>query len=159
MEPNKDGTYSKKAVNMYLTKLRSEYEFPSDSYEEKVKRVSVLIAEEKELKVLVKEDSEKLHILTKETIENLSDEEVLNLLEDKWIKPLELNISKLPEIIINSLVNKIQLLNDKYETTYFEVENQINEVEDSLSSLIDELEGDEFDMKGLSELKSLLSGE
>lgn len=158
MEPNKDGTYSKKTVNAYLAKLQSEYLFTKDSYEEKIAKVSKLILEEKELKGLVKSEAEELHLLTKKTIENLSDDQVRNILEDKWIKPLGANINKLPETIINTLVTKIEILNDKYETTYFEVENQIKETEDILSSLIDELEGNEFDMKGLSEFKTLLNG-
>ena len=46
----------------------------------------------------------------------------------------------------------------KYETTYNELETQINETESQLCSMIDDLEGDEFDMKGLSALKALLQG-
>ena len=37
--------------------------------------------------------------------------------------------------------------------------DEIKNVEYELASMIDDLTGDEFDMKGLSELKSLLSGE
>lgn len=158
MEPNKDGTYSKKTVNAYLIKLQSEYVFTKDSYEEKIAKVSKLILEEKELKALVKVGAAELHLLTKKTIENLSDDQVRKLLEDKWIKPLTFNINKLPEYVINSLVTKIKLLSNKYQTTYFEVENQIKETENILSNLINELEGSEFDMKGLSEFKTLLDG-
>ena len=39
------------------------------------------------------------------------------------------------------------------------MEDEIKNVENELANMIDELTGDEFDMKGLSELKSLLSGE
>ena len=45
-----------------------------------------------------------------------------------------------------------------YETTFADVENQIEETEKSLSSMIDDLEGSEFDMLGLAELKKLLGG-
>ena len=37
--------------------------------------------------------------------------------------------------------------------------DEIEENQTTLISLIDELEGDDFDMEGLSELKSLLSGD
>ena len=40
-----------------------------------------------------------------------------------------------------------------------EIENQIKETSKALSDMIDDLVGDEFDMKGLSELKSLLLGD
>ena len=52
-----------------------------ESYEEKILEVDALISEEKKLKKEVKEEATKLHILTKKTIENLSDEEVYELLE------------------------------------------------------------------------------
>ena len=74
---------------------------------------------------------------------------------DKLIK----DINQLPDIIVNHIVTKIQMLQSKYATTYFEVESEIKETERLLSSMIDDLVGNEFDMKGLGELKSLLMGE
>ena len=38
-------------------------------------------------------------------------------------------------------------------------EDEIKNVENELAGMIDVLTGDEFDMKGLSELKAVLSGE
>lgn len=159
MKPNKDGTYGKSTVNKYLIELQSAYIFPEESFESKLVRVSKLIEEEKNLKAQVKNESEDLHLLTKETIENLSDEQVLELLEIKWIQPIVYNISKLPDEIIKELVTKIQKLADKYAITYTSVAEQINNAEKVLSSLIDDLVGDEFDMKGLSEFQLLLKGE
>ena len=43
-------------------------------------------------------------------------------------------------------------------TTFFEVEQQISETEATLSGMIDDLEGNEYDMLGLNELKKLLGG-
>lgn len=37
-----------------------------------------------------------------------------------------------------------------------DLDRQIKEAEQSLSSLIDDLDGNEFDMKGLKELQTLL---
>ena len=69
------------------------------------------------------------------------------------------NLYGLPDSIVDNLINKIQSLSRKYETTYNELETQINETERQLCSMIDDLEGDEFDMKGLSALQALLQGE
>ncbi len=107
----------------------------------------------------IKSDSAKLQEKTKETIENLTDEQAIALLEKKWIKPLMDSLMRLPELAVDSLISKIQSLQKKYETTYFDLEREIKETEKQLASMIDELEGDEFDMKGLSEFKSLLLGE
>ncbi len=159
MSASKDGTYAKAAVNKYIIELQYDYAFQEESFEEKLVRVSELMEEEKELKAQVKKEAEELHLLTKETIENLSDEQVLELLEIKWIKPIVSNISKLPDKIIKELVDKIEKLADKYAITYASVAEQISDAEKALSLLIDDLIGDEFDMKGLSEFQLLLKGE
>ncbi|WP_279143926.1 hypothetical protein, partial [Photobacterium phosphoreum] len=53
---------------------------------------------------------------------------------------------------------KVQALAEKYAVTYADVAQEIKEIEGSLSSLIDELTGNEFDMKGLNEFQSFLKG-
>ncbi|MFR1767004.1 MAG: type I restriction-modification system subunit M [Lachnospira sp.] len=149
-----------KEVTKKLKELRKE-----DSTEEvkefigKLAKFENLSQEEKELKKEIKKETAELHMLTKETIENLSDEMVYELLDKKWIGNLIESINKLPDTIVNNLVYKIQALQSKYATTYFEVESEIKQTERLLSSMIDDLEGNEFDMKGLSEFKSLLMGE
>ncbi len=125
----------------------------------KLARYDQLSQEEKELKKQIKQETAELHMLTKETIETLSDEMVYELLDKKWIGNLIQSINKLPDTIVNNLVSKIQAFQSKYDTTYFEVEAEIKETERKLSLMIDELEGNEFDMKGLSEFRSLLMGE
>lgn len=134
----------------------------SDSIEEetkvKLRSVNKLLVEEKELKTAVKKEAGLLEGRTKDTIENLSDEQVAELLKDKWIIPLTDNLMKLPENVVNELVGKIDLLTNKYRTTFAEVESQIEETEQLLISMIDELEGNEFDMLGLAEFKKMLGG-
>ena len=107
----------------------------------------------------VTEDSAALHIRTKFVIEELSVDEAMQMLEYKWIVPLVENINKLPEIIVADFIAKLESLCAKYETTFAEVEKEIAETEQTLIGLLDELEGDEFDMQGLAELKKLLGGE
>lgn len=125
----------------------------------KLEMVERLQREEKELKTKIKNEVVKLQMITKEKIEKLSDEEVYMLLEKKWVDPLITSLHKLPDRIIDELIDKIQGIKKKYETTYFEIEEQIRETKQLLCSMIDEMEGNEFDMKGLSEFKSLLLGE
>ncbi len=135
-----------------------KYTGAEDSFETKIVHVSNLIEENKELNKQIKKEAAELHLLTKKTIENLTDEQVLKLLEEKWIKPFVFSINNLPNAIIVYLATKIQALSEKYATTYSDVESQIQETEVKLASLIDELEGDEFDMQGLNEFKALLAG-
>ncbi|WP_455078740.1 type I restriction-modification system subunit M [Peptostreptococcus stomatis] len=129
------------------------------SFIDKLDRYERLSKEEKDLKKEIKSETAKLHMLTKETIENLTDSKVCELLDKKWIGNLLESINKLPDTIVDNLVSKIQALVSKYKTTYFELEKEIKETEIKLASMIDELEGNEYDMKGLSEFKALLLGE
>ena len=115
--------------------------------------------DEKDTKAAIKKKSAELQEKTKETIENLSDEEAIELLEEKWIVPVNNNIHKLPESIIDEFVRKIQTLTDKYAVTLMDIEKQIDDTEAELSSMMDDLVGNEYDMKGLGELKALLLGE
>lgn len=124
----------------------------------KLSKVSALSKEEKDLKKEIKTESLKLHEKTKATIESLSDEQVCELLYKKWIESLVANIYSLPNEIVSKLINIITSLNSKYETTYFELEKEIDETEKALCSMIDELCGNDFDMKGLEEFKTLLGG-
>ena len=134
----------------------------SDSIEpetkEKLRSVNALIAEEKGLKAEIKKDTGLLEGKTKATIEELSDEQVVELLENKWIMPLINNLMKLPNSIVNDLVAKLDTLAKKYETTLEEVEADICETEKTLSAMIDDLVGSEFDMLGLKEFQKLLGG-
>lgn len=130
-----------------------------ESLKYKLDKYTKLATEEKELKKTIKSDSEDLHIKTKETIESLSNEEAIDLLIHTWINPLMESINKLPNEIVNELTLKVKLLKEKYNTTFSEITKEIANTQETLLSLLDELEGDDFDMKGLSELKSLIKGD
>lgn len=154
-----NGSYSKSVVNNYINTLREQHTFDEDSYEYILCKASSILEKQKSLKSQVKKDAEALEKKTKKTIEGLSKEQVDYLLTKKWIDSLIDNLFKLPVEIVDGLIKSIEALQKKYETTYFDIEKEIKETEASLCSMIDDLVGDEYDMKGLSELKSLLSGE
>ena len=134
-------------------------DYLEDSIEHKIITVVNLLGEEKELKRTIKADSSNLQVLIKEIIENLSDEQVYLLLEKKWINPIISGLRKLPAEILENLAIKVQDLINKYAITFSDIENEINETETILSSMIDQLTGSDVDMKGLDELKTLLGGE
>ena len=124
-----------------------------------LKDVDALFAEEKTLKKQVKDDSAALHQRTKGVIERLTDEEVRDLLHRKWILPLMENLNSLPDAVLDDFVKQVDAVCKKYETTFEDVESQIADTEHELLGLLDDLQGNEFDMKGIAELKKLLGGE
>ena len=117
-----------------------------------------MLKSEKTLNAQIKTKGVELQAKTKDAIEKLSDEQALALLEKKWFTPLIESIHKLPDTVIDSLASKVQALQSKYATTFFDVEQQIGETEATLSEMIDDLEGNEYDMLGLNELKKMLGG-
>lgn len=124
-----------------------------------LKKVDTLVNEEKSLKKNIKDNTASLQITTKKTIESMSEEDALALLSKKWIEPMVTEISALPLRIVDTLTAKLEALAKKYQTTFEDVEKEIADTEASLTAMIDQLTGSDFDMQGLLELKKLLGGE
>lgn len=158
MEANKDGTYSKGRVSSYIVELQSSFDFPEDTFAYKLIRASLLLSEERTLKSEVREDAAALHLLTKKTIEGLDDTQVNELLELKWIWPLNHALHSLPSQKLDTFTAKLQALVEKYQVTYADNASEIQQAQTELASMIDDLDGNEFDLEGLSELKALLAG-
>lgn len=158
MKIKKDGTVAASSVNTEIAKLKAMFKFAEDSFEGIVSLAVELSNEEKNIKKEIKEKEELLQQRTKETIESLSDEQVVDLLSVKWIAPITEDLMKIPERIIIGLESKINHVVKKYETTLSEIEYQIKQTENELVSMIDELEANEYDMLGLMEFKKLLGG-
>ena len=145
-------------VTKYVKKLKGQKPSP-ESVDAKVIIIAKAIDEEKELKKKIKIQQSELEVASKKAIESLTDEEVLILLNKKWISPLMDSLKKLPEVLLGELSTKLQKLSKKYETTYLDLDTQIRDTEKSLAGMIDDLDADEFDKKGLLELQKLLRGE
>lgn len=158
-EEEKEGDYASEGgfVNAEIKKA-----LKSDSIEpeikEKLLKAAALNTEEKSLKAAIKKETRLLEVKTKDTIEGLSDTQVIELLKAKWIQPLIKSLMKLPDRIVNELVSKLETLAKKYETTFAEVETEIADTQAALSAMIDELEGSDSDMLGLQEFKKMLGG-
>lgn len=158
-EEEKEGDYASEGgfVNAEIKKaLKSNSIEPE--IKEKLLKAAALNTEEKSLKAAIKKETRLLEVKTKDTIEGLSDTQVIELLKAKWIQPLIKSLMKLPDRIVNELVSKLETLAKKYETTFAEVETEIADTQAALSSMIDELEGSDSDMLGLQEFKKMLGG-
>lgn len=123
-----------------------------------LKKVSSLNAEEKALKKQMKAESAALHQKTKSVIEALSEEQVLHLLECKWIGPLAEELNGLPGAVVDTLAKQVSALSQKYALTLTDLEGEIQRTEQEFSAMLDQLTGSEYDRKGLAELQKLLRG-
>ncbi|MCO4629251.1 putative type I restriction enzymeP M protein [Streptococcus infantarius subsp. infantarius] len=121
-----------------------------------LKQVVSLQNEEKSLKSDVKSAVDNLQNKTKVQIEQLSNAQVYMLLEKKWITPFIEQMQSLTQELVNELVQKIEQLSQKYDETLSDIDNEIKEAESTLASMLQDLEGNEFDMSGIQELIKLL---
>lgn len=121
-----------------------------------LKQVVSLQNEEKSLKSDVKSAVDNLQNKTKVQIEQLSNAQVYMLLEKKWITPFIEQMQSLTQELVNELVQKIEQLSQKYDETLSDIDNEIKEAESTLASMLQDLEGNKFDMSGIQELIKLL---
>lgn len=147
-----------KEAKLLLAEAKKSGEFDPESYEAKIIQAAALLAKEKALKAAIKQEAAALHLKTKKTIEGLSDAQVHELLESKWISPFCEELHSLPDQQIDSLTRKLDAFVQKYQVTYADNAREIQKTEAELAGMIEELDANEFDLKGLTELKSLLAG-
>lgn len=155
-----DGALIGAAIGKTVKDLkRYGQKYEEDSAEWKIIRLGKISDELKNVRREIKVLTDELVEKTKATIEKLTDEQVKEMLYLKWIRPLMSSIAVLPDSIVSALTTKINTLTKKYSVTLLDVEAQIDETEKAFADMIDDLEGSEFDMKGLKELQKLLKGE
>lgn len=147
-----------KEAKLLLAEVKKSGDFEPESYEAKIVQAAEWLVEEKALKAAIKKEAEALHLKTKQTIESLTDAQVHTLLEIKWINPLNDELQCLPDQLIDTLVRKLEALVEKYRITYAENAREIKQAETALADMIEELDANAFDLKGLRELKTLLTG-
>lgn len=91
-------------------------------------------------------------------IETLTDDEVNMLLEKKWITPLVDSLNEMPGSVVADFIDAITKLTEKYAVTLTSLNKQIETTQNELFSIMGELTGSDFDIKGLETLKNLLGG-
>ena len=142
--------------NAFITKEITADSKPKADVEDDVKaqlKTIVALWDEKKAKnAQVKKDKLTLEKKTIETIEGLDMRGIKQFLELKWILPITAAIEALPDAIIQKLADSITALGEKYAVTYNDIERGIAESEQNLATLIGQLTGDEFAIKGLEAL-------
>ena len=139
--------------------VKSIGKHPETDFDRALVSAQRLFDEEREVKKNVKNLRSALDEKTRTVIEGLSDEHTDDLLAAKWVEPLQRKLEELPQTAVDELIASVNALNDKYSTTYSDVCEQIEQAEAKLGNMLGQLTGNEFDMAGIAELKTLLGGE
>lgn len=147
-----------KAAKSLQAAAKKSKQVEPESYAAKVMQIAAWLSEEKDLRTAIRKETVALHLKTKATIESLKDEQVNELLRAKWISPLLRSLFELASQRIDDFTRKVENLAEKYRLTYAANAREIQQTESTLATMIDDLDANEFDLKGLAELKTLLAG-
>lgn len=151
--------YLNEKENLDASKIKKDAKAKKDEIEpetkEKLKKLVALWDEKSKLDKALKAERKALEERTIAHIQNLIDEEVKMLLDQKWIAPV---MDKILANINNAsfIIDKVKGLAQKYATSYNDLNDQLVESQNELAGLISDLTGDEFAIRGLNELKNSL---
>lgn len=147
-DTEKDNAFIKKEITAD-SKPKADIE---DNIKKQLKNIVALWDEQAAKKRQVVKDKLALEEKTINTIKSLDMKGINQFLDLKWIEPISSAIEALPDGIIQTFANAITSLKEKYAVTYNEIEATIAKSEQNLAELIGQLTGDEFALKGLSNL-------
>ena len=118
------------------------------------------LSEQKELKKEIKDKQEAINEKVIKKYNSLTEEESKNIIVyDKWFESIKNKFNTCMSNLINNLAKGITNLDDEYESTFTDINNEIEEKEKELSSLLEDLVGDEDDLKAFSEFINQLGGD
>lgn len=154
----KEDGFLKTDLNKAVKALPKDHQWPEGSVEAIQIEAKRLLDRLTKVKSQQKKAVEELDVKTHETIENLTDEQVVEVLSMKWIAALMLQLALLPSLALRELADQVQRLQEKYATPLTELDTQIATTERSLLASLDQLTGSDTDMQAVTTLKQLLGG-
>lgn len=148
LDAEKDGALDK---NKIKADAKPKADVEPDT-KDKLKAIVALWDEQSKAKKALSKKTLELLAKTKEKIETLDMHEISALLDKKWIEPVTTAISAMPDAVIATLADAVQSLAEKYSVTYHDIERDLASSKQTLADLVSQLTGDEFAIKGLTEL-------
>lgn len=146
-----------KAVKAIPTLPKGE-QWPEGSIEAIQIEAKQLLDRLTKVKSQLKKANEELEAKTHETVENLTDDQIVEVLSTKWVAGLMVQLAQLPTLALRELADQVQRLQDKYATPLTELDTQIATTERSLLASLDKLTGSDADMQAVAALKQMLDG-
>lgn len=147
-DSEKDNAFDKKMITAD-SKPKADIEAETKA---KLKQIVALWDEQTKTNKQIKAEKQSLEEKTIKTIQNFSDIEVSRFLHLKWIDPICFGISSTLNDVLFELEGTVLFISEKYAHSYMQINNEVASANVSLSALISQLTGDEFTIKGLTEL-------
>ena len=129
--------------------------------DEVAKKVKAITESIKQDKKIVKAKNEALELKTKETIEkSLSDDDVREILSQKWIDDLVEYLQELPDTIVRDYTKKIESIVSRYSQPLIDIEDDERDSAKELSALLADLRTDDVqDRTAICQIINMLKGE
>jgi type I restriction enzyme M protein len=119
---------------------------------ESINAIQRAIAEEKALRKKVKEIATVLEDKAKKKVESLSEDEINDLLERKWIAPIIAAINRVGEGVPMQFVTDFNALEKKYADPLSELSEKIEKTNSELKASLSALTGNDVDMTAVQML-------
>lgn len=140
-----------KNVTAYTKKLQFQ-----DAFDEKMINYVELQKKIKNVKSEINSRKSDIQQKTIEIIRNLTEDQIKELLEKKWIDPFVSQLYEMPYNLMKQFSVAIKKLSEKYQTTLSDIDSDIYNISKELAGMLNELTGSEYDMKAIKELQALL---
>ena len=157
-EKAKNGTYKQAAMNSIIEQIKNEIEIAEEEDDYKIRHLYLLGQQISALKKQIKEFKTNLDNKAREAIGTLSDDEIKMLLKEKWLTPAMQSINAIPNTIISELNRSVLEIITKYDNPILTLDTDITKTEKSLSDMLGNLTGDDFDIAAIQQFKTLLGG-
>lgn len=153
---SKDGTYSKKALTDYINSIKNEISIPEVDDDYKIRKLYLISMKISSLKKQIKDLKKELDEKTIAVIPNLSDEQVITVLKEKWLAPILNEITNITTNLVGSFVSQLEGITKKYANPVIDLDKELFQTENNLAEMLSDLTGDDFDMKAILELKKMM---
>jgi len=132
---------NKNETNFTLTAVRSELKtFEEDSEEYKLlKKVEGLLTERNALNRVIKEEEKALNEAVEDKIEKLTNEEIDQIMFDKWFGNLKETMQALIEEPLKNELDQLKALQDRYADTLESIDQESKELEAEFNAMVAEL--------------------
>ena len=154
----KEDGFLKTAINKTVKALPKGEQWPEGSIEAIQIEAKQLLDRLTKVNSQLKKANKELETKTHEAIENLTDDQICEVLSAKWVAALMVQLALLPKLTLCELADQVQALQNKYATPLTELDTQIATTKRSLLASLDQLTGSDADMQAVAALKQMLGG-
>ncbi|WP_459540661.1 type I restriction-modification system subunit M [Negativicoccus succinicivorans] len=153
---SKDCTVTRANMNRYYKTVQAAYEFAEDSYGYILSAAQALKEEESTNNKEARKLKQELQDKSVEKTQALTDTEIYELLDEKWLTPVERDLKELLTTLFNHFENDLNAIVEKYGSGMNDIAKRDQRVNRELKEQLSDLQGSDSDMKAIQDFMELL---